>query len=102
MKCQLACVCFAVLIPGLTFGDDTSTYQCTFDGLQRRIEILSEPGVAVPCEVHYYKDKESPDEKQVLWRAESEAGYCEAKVDEFIVKLREWGWECVADAGLEE
>jgi hypothetical protein len=48
----------------------------------------------VPCEVHYFKDTELPGENQVLWTATTEAGYCESKAEEFVAKLREWGWDC--------
>ena len=91
----------ATLLPGLVFAQGTTSYQCNFENLQRRIEILTEPGVTVPCEVHYYKDSEMPGEKQVLWTATSEEGYCEAKTSEFVAKLREWGWECTAGAAPE-
>lgn len=92
-------VFLAFLIPGLALGQATSTYQCSYNDMQRRIEILTEPGVTVPCEVHYYKDTEMPGENQVLWTATTEAGYCEAKVEEFVAKLREWGWDCAARSG---
>ncbi|MDH4125650.1 MAG: hypothetical protein OEW64_01995 [Gammaproteobacteria bacterium] len=98
MNSKLIFTSVAVLVPGLTFGQAVTSYQCTFDQLQRRIEILSEPGVPVPCEVHYYKDTETPGTKQVLWTASTEAGYCAARADEFVAKLREWGWECKASA----
>ena len=100
MKSKLTFAFLAVLIPGLTFSQGVTSYQCSFGELQRRIEILSEPGVPVPCEVHYYKDTESPGEKQVLWTASTEAGYCAARTEEFVAKLREWGWEC--NAGVTE
>jgi len=59
---------------------------------------MHEPGVAVPCEVHYYKDTEVPGEGQVLWRASNDAGYCEAKAAEFFEKLRGMGWTCWSDS----
>ena len=31
---------------------------------------------------------------QTLWTAQSESGYCEARVDEFIEKQESWGWNC--------
>jgi len=76
----------------ITLGQ--TSYQCSFGELQRRVEILTEPGVSVPCEVHYYKDTEAPGEKQVLWSADSQEGYCEAKTEEFIAKLEGFGWDC--------
>lgn len=88
-------VFLAVLVPGLALGQTSSAYQCSLDDMQRRIEIFTEPGVTVPCEVHYYKDTEAPGDNQVLWRATTEAGFCEAKAEEFAEQLREWGWDCV-------
>lgn len=94
MNSKYAIALLTVAIPCLALGQDTGSYQCSYGDLQRRVEILTEPGVSVPCEVHYYKDSEAPDEKQVLWNAASEEGYCERKTEEFIAKLRSWGWDC--------
>jgi hypothetical protein len=96
MISKLIVASLGILFSGLTLGQAVTSYQCSFDQLQRRIEILSEPGVTVPCEVHYYKDSEAPGTKQVLWTATTEVGYCAARADEFVAKLREWGWECNA------
>ena len=89
-------VCF--LMPLATFAQDVTNYRCALDELTRRVEILSEPGVRVPCEVHYYKDTEMPGEDQVLWSAQNEAGYCEDRAAEFVERLRGMGWTCW-DAG---
>ena len=86
----------AILItfaPGVLLAQGVS-YQCTFGDLQRRVEIFTEPGVSVPCEVHYYKDTEAPGERQVLWSASNQEGYCEQKTEEFVAKLEGWGWDC--------
>ena len=83
-----------VAIPSLGLAQDAGKYQCSFGDLQRRVEILTDPGVSVPCEVHYYKDTEAPGEKQVLWSAGSQEGYCESKAEEFIARLGGWGWDC--------
>ena len=80
--------------PCLVFAQDEGNYRCTQGDLVRRVEILTEPGVPVPCEVHYYKDTEAPGEMQVLWSAQSQAGYCEEKTAAFIAKLEGWGWDC--------
>ena len=93
MKIKYVITLLAV-IPCLALGQGQSSYQCSFGELQRRVEILTEPGVSVPCEVHYYKDTEAPGEKQVLWSAGSQKGYCEAKTEEFIAKLEGFGWDC--------
>ena len=62
----------------------------------RRVEIYTEPGVTVPCEVHYFKDTEAPGQSEVLWSAQSQAGYCEQKATEFVARLEGWGWDCNA------
>ena len=67
-----------ISIPAL--AQDVS-YQCTNGTLERRVEIVSEGGLGLPCEVHYYKDTEMPGERQVLWTAQNDAGYCEEQAD---------------------
>jgi len=94
MNSKYTVALLAMVLPCLAFGQDSGSYQCTYGELQRRIEILTEPGVTVPCEVHYYKDTEAAGEKQVLWTATSQEGYCESKVAEFVAQLEEWGWNC--------
>ena len=92
----------AVIFPVLAIAQDQQSYQCTFGELTRRVEIFSEPGVAVPCEVHYYKDTEAPGERQVLWRAQTDATYCASKTQEFVAKLTDMGWNCGQAAEVEE
>jgi len=94
MNSKSIIVLLAMAIPCAAPGQDNSAYQCSFGELQRRVEILTEPGVSVPCEVHYYKDTEAPGEKEVLWSAGSQQGFCERKTEEFISKLEGWGWDC--------
>ena len=96
MKFRYLLAFLATIVPGLVIAQGATAYQCSFGELQRRVEILTEPGVSVPCEVHYYKDTEAPGERQVLWSASSETGYCERKTEEFIAKLKGWGWNCSA------
>ena len=92
----------ALLIPVLSYAQGIESYACKMGGLTRRVEIMHETGVTVPCEVHYYKDDEAPGQQQVLWRALNEAGYCEAKMTEFVGKLLEMGWECGVSAAARE
>lgn len=87
-------VSVAALVPALAAGQDADKTVCTLNDWQRRVEIVRETGVEVPCEVHYYKDTESPGERQVLWRANSQAGYCEERARGFVAELEGWGWNC--------
>lgn len=94
MNDKILATLLVVSLPALAFAQAPHNYQCSYGDLQRRVEILYETGVTVPCEVHYFKDTESPGETQVLWRALNEAGYCERMAESFIDKLRDLGWTC--------
>jgi len=96
MKKRILLASMAMLSPGLIFAQANTSYLCTYDDMQRRIEILTEPGVTVPCQVQYYKDTELPGEVQTLWTATTDAAYCDSKAKEFVAKLEGWGWSCAA------
>jgi len=92
----------AAVLPFASLAQDQTNYQCSHGDLKRRVEIVYETGVTVPCEVHYYKDTEAPGERQVLWRALKQEGYCEEKTQEFVRQLASWGWSCGQAAAAEE
>lgn len=98
-RCLVTSLLFAA--PIVAVAQDAPRYACVNGNLERRVEVIYETGVTVPCEVHYTKNIESPDDSQVLWRALNEEGYCEAKASEFVSKLEGWGWDCAANAGDE-
>ncbi len=99
MKKILLTVFGAAILPFMAVAQDQNNYLCTHGDLQRRVEVLYETGVTVPCEVHYFKDTEAPGESQVLWRALSQEGYCAEKTRDFITQLGAWGWSCDQNAG---
>ncbi len=99
MKSITLTVLTAAALPGLALAQDQNSYQCSHGDLQRRVEIVYETGVTVPCEVHYYKDTEAPGERQVLWRALRQEGYCEEKTRDFVTQLGSWGWDCTQSSG---
>ena len=82
-------------LPGLALAQGAET-QCTYGDMVRRVVIMTEPGVSVPCEVHSFKDTEAPGEDQVLWSASQQAGYCEEKAAGLVARLAGWGWDCGA------
>ena len=96
MKLGHGLVLLALAAPSLALSQDTGKYQCTLGELVRRVEIYTEPGVTVPCEVHYFKDSEAPGAPEVLWSAQAQAGFCEQKATAFVAKLESWGWNCTA------
>ncbi len=70
---------------------------CSYGELARKIEVVySDPGQPVPCEVIY--DKSAEGSIETLWRANNEAGYCEAQAAGLVEKLRDMGWQCAADS----
>lgn len=94
MKLRTVVVLTTMLAPSFAAAQETDKYLCSYGDMQRRVEISSEPGVEVPCSVHYFKDTEMPGEHQVLWSADRDPGYCRSKATEFVAKLEGWGWEC--------
>lgn len=95
-KLPFAILLSAIALPATAIAADN--YRCTNGDLVRRVEIYYEPGREVPCEVHYYKDTELPGERQVPWRAQNEAGYCESRAAAFIEQLKSQGWDCQVSA----
>jgi len=99
MKVQLFVLSLVLAVPLTAVAQGNKSYRCALGGNVRRVEIYYETGVVVPCEVQYFKDTEAPGERQVLWRALNESGYCEARTREFVAKLEGLGWQCEAGEG---
>ena len=74
----------------------SASWTCEHNNLIREVSIDSAGENAVPCRVNYTKLTEGVDTQQ-LWSAQNEAGYCEARAEEFIARLESWGWACSAD-----
>jgi len=88
----------ASAVPVAAWSQSATSYQCRMGNLVRRVEIFYETGVAVPCEVQYFKDSEAPGSREVLWRAQNESGYCESRARDFVARLESLGWNCTAQA----
>ncbi|BAJ03619.1 hypothetical protein [Shewanella violacea] len=81
---------FTGLILSVT-ANASEQYICELDNQQRIIEVIyKNPLESVPCQVNYRKKNSS----ETLWQAKNQAGYCEAKADEFAIKLESLGWRC--------
>ncbi len=102
MKLQIISILLAMSLPAVAASQGTDKYQCSYGDMQRRVEIAHEPGVEVPCSVHYFKDTEMPGEQQVLWSADSDPTYCRSKAIELVAKLEGWGWDCTSGTAAEE
>ena len=99
MKRTILFSSITAMVPIVAFAQSSDTYQCAMGGLTRRVEIAREGSSSVPCEVLYFKDSEAPGERQVLWSATNEAGYCETQAQGFVAKLEGLGWECAGTPG---
>lgn len=78
-----------LLLFGRAWADESTA--CV-SGNQIRVLVLdyTVEGQKLPCQVIYRKGLES----EVLWSATGSAGFCEAKLAEFLDKQKEWGWTC--------
>jgi len=96
MKGQVIIGALAVVVPTLVAAQSNHSYSCTQGSLTRRVEVAYSGPADVPCEVRYVKDGESS--AQVLWRAATQGGYCEAQARDFVAKLQSMAWVC-SDSG---
>jgi hypothetical protein len=82
------------MIPALAFAHDDHSYRCTSGDAVRRIEVEHADGTPVPCSVNYIKDTEAAGASEEIYNAQNEAGYCEARAEEFAARLEGFGWQC--------
>ena len=102
MTQRIVIILLAILLPAVAASQESGKYECTYGEMQRRVEIAHEPGVEVPCSVHYFKDTEMPGEQQVLWSADNDPAYCRSKALELVTKLEGWGWDCGRENAVDE
>ena len=89
-------------IPAAALAHDDHSYRCTSGDAVRRIEVVHAADAPVPCSVNYHKDTEAPGSSEELWNAANEAGYCEARAEEFAARLESLGWACEVVAARTE
>ncbi|MEM8951425.1 MAG: hypothetical protein AAGA21_18620 [Pseudomonadota bacterium] len=74
---------------------EKSQYTCTNGDLVRRVIVeVGDLTTSLPCEVVYWKDKEAPGVRRVLWNAGSDAAFCDSKAAGLIDTLSNAGWSC--------
>ncbi len=90
-------ILFTICISQVALAD--TTYVCTRGDMERRIEVVYLGTGTAPCEVRYTKNGNT----EVLWSAQAEEGYCDARAVDFVEKQRGWGWECAeSEADMSE
>lgn len=68
---------------------------CENSNLIREITVVREAEGPAPCSVIYNKEAEGQG-SSVLWTANSDGAYCDAKSDGLAEKLQGFGWSCTA------
>jgi hypothetical protein len=96
MKRPLVTLVLVTALPSLAAAQSVRSYTCSQGNLTRRVEVAQLGAAEVPCEVRYFKEGQTAP--QVLWNAQSEAGYCETQARDFVAKLQGLGWVC-SDVG---
>lgn len=87
---KMAWAAFAIFLPFGAFAMGETI--CTMNNVERRVEVAStNTTMAVPCKVQYFKEDGST---KILWNAQNDIAYCEAKAREFVQKLETLGWAC--------
>jgi len=81
-------------MPLISVAQSDDAYECQLGNSSRRVVIEREGSAPVPCVVAYFKDTEAPGEREVLWSAENDPGYCTERATEFVARLEGLGWQC--------
>ena len=79
-----------LVAPAAGYAD---SWSCSKGNDVREVHVERTTSNPVPCNVTYRKLTEGVED-QVLWNAQHDAGYCDAKAREFILKLESYGWVC--------
>ena len=82
---------FAAL--ALPTSANAESWICEHNDLMREISVKRETAAAAPCSVVYDKSTENLG-SQVLWTAQNDGAYCDAKANSLAEKLQGWGWTC--------
>ena len=69
------------------------SWVCEYSDFVREIKVERPSGAPAPCSVVYNKDSEGQG-SSVLWSAENDGPYCDAKADGLAEKLKGYGWTC--------
>ncbi len=85
-----------MILPFLPMTVSASSWVCESGEVLREIAIKRDTDKAAPCSVIYDKEIEGQG-SQVLWTAQNDGAYCDAKADGLAEKLTGFGWTCTAN-----
>lgn len=81
------------MLPVLPTTASAASWICESGEILREISIKRKTANTAPCSVIYDKDIEGTGSK-VLWSAQNDGAYCDAKADGLAEKLNGLGWTC--------
>lgn len=91
----LPAVMLSAFIASPALAAERSAAVCTNGDLVRRVIIeVGDLNSGLPCEVVYWKDKEAPGVRRVLWTARTDAAFCDGKAAGLVDTLANAGWRC--------
>lgn len=74
---------------------NAESWICEHSNLVREINVQSETTGSAPCSVSYNKESEGLG-SSVIWSAQFDGSYCDAKANGLAEKLEGLGWTCTA------
>jgi len=76
--------------------------RCHRNELVRQIEVrLAQDGDGLPCQV-IWQSTVGADQSSLVWRSESELGFCTEKARELVHQLIDRGWTCDAQVAFQD
>lgn len=94
---NLNCFGLTVILAVLTLptAANAESWICEHGTLIREINVERDTADPVPCSVKYNKQSEGLG-SSVLWTANADGAYCDAKANGLAEKLKGLGWSCTA------
>ncbi|MFT5220735.1 MAG: hypothetical protein ACI9LO_003193 [Planctomycetota bacterium] len=94
-KINLAGITVIAALLSLPTGASAESWICENSNLIREITVVREADAPAPCSVVYNRESEGQG-SSVLWTANNDGTYCDAKSDGLAEKLLGFGWTCTA------
>lgn len=88
-------ICLMLAALAVAPGAVAESWICEHGTLVREINVQRNTAEAAPCKVAYNKKSEGQG-VQVLWNAQNDGAYCDARADGLAEKLQGLGWSCTA------
>ena len=87
--------CLILVALAVAPAASAESWICEHSTLVREINVERATADPAPCSVAYNKQSEGKGVK-ILWSAQNDGSYCDAKADGLAEKLQGMGWSCTA------